>query len=265
MRKKKLIAIILLAFFISFPLICVASESAHRYFESGVSYFDQGRYEEALGEFKKAVTEQPDFAHAYYNMGIVYDKQEKFNEAIDAYQKVLEIDPDIGSVLENLALDSYLVGNFKEAMYYVKFAESRGKPVSQMLQNQIWAEYMKETRGTLLSMSESGPSKVLRRELKEEISAIEGALEKREATPDDLLALGMKYRQIGDIEKAVEILKKALARDQNNAMIYAELALGYYLNDDITLFVQYIKKARELGYKPSVSLRDLYSISLPEN
>jgi len=257
--RKRPIILILFSLLLIFPLICLASEIADQYFQSGISFYDQGDSVKALAEFQKATQEKPDFAQAYYNMAIIYDQQESFPEAIQAYKKVLQIDPNTGMVLENLAMDSYLVGNFKDAMYYVKFAESLGKPINTMLQNQIWAEYMKGARGTLISVSgpESEETKALRRQLETDIAGLEKAIEKKAVTSGDLIELGSKYRQIGDIDKAIEIMKRARELNENNPMLYAELALCYFLDDEPDLFVEYFEKARKLGYKPSVSLRDL--------
>jgi tetratricopeptide (TPR) repeat protein len=251
---------VLFSIFCAFPLAVTASELAYQYFETGISYYDQGNYEKALAEFQKAIQEKSDFTQSYYNMAIIYDQQEKFQDAIEAYKKVLQLDPNTGMILENLALDSYLVGDFKDAMYYVKLAESRGKPINKLLQNQIWSEYMKGARGTLISLpgSEKGLSKSLRLDLESDIISLEKALEQKTATANDLLELGIKYRQIGDIDKAIEILKRAQKQDPENYMILAELGL-------VDLFVQYMEKAHELGYNPSKSLLDLYSQSIPKD
>lgn len=265
--SKKIVVLAMFLLICALPLAVLASELAYQYFETGISYYDQGNYEKALAEFQKAIQEESDFIQSYYNMAIIYDQQERFQDAIEAYKKVLQLDPNTGMVLENLALDSYLVGNFKDAMYYVKFAESRGKTINKMLQNQIWAEYMKSARGTLISPpgSEEGLSKSLRRDIESDIINLEKALEQKTATAGDLLELGIKYRQIGDIDKAIEVLKRAQKQDPGNYMIPAELGLCSYLNDDVDNFVQYMEKANELGYTPSKSLRDLYSQSVPKD
>jgi Flp pilus assembly protein TadD len=265
--RKKTGFLVLFLIFCAFPLAVIASELAYQYFESGISYYDQGNFEKALAEFQKAIREKSDFAQAYYNMAIIYDKQERFQDAIEAYKKVLQLDPKTGMILENLALDSYLVGNFKDAMYYVKLSESRGRPINKMLKNQIWTEYMKGTTGTLISppWAEEGMPESLRHDIESDISTLEKELEQKTATINDLLELGIKYRQIGDIDKAIEILKRAQKQDPGNYMIHAELGLCSYLNDDVDLFIQYMEKAYELGYNPSKSLRDLYSQSIPKD
>jgi len=136
-----------------------------------------------------------------------------------------------------------------------------------MLYNQIWTEYMRGARGTLVSLpgSEGELSKSMRRELESDIAGLEKALKQTPGTANDLLELGSKYRQIGDVDKAIEILKRAEKLNTNSNAIQAELALCYYLNDDLDLFLEHMKKARELGYRPSKSLSDLYSQSIPKD
>ena len=46
---------------------------------------EQGKLDEAIQAYKKALSAKPDYAEAYYNMGIVLDDQGKLEEAIGAY------------------------------------------------------------------------------------------------------------------------------------------------------------------------------------
>jgi len=263
---KRFIVILALSFFVFLPPASRASEQTVGHFESGIASFDRGEYAQALESFRKAVEEMPDFAQAYYNIGIVYDQQEQFRDAIEAYKKVLEIDPNTGLVFENLVMDSYLAGNIEDAMYYMKLAESRGKPVNRMLYSQIWTEYTKKVKGTFVSLpgSAPGPPQATREQIEAEIAGLENALQANESAPDVLLELGVRYRQVGQIDKAIEILKRAQELNGDNPQIYAELAACYFLDDQQSLFVSYMDKARKLGYRPSDSLRDLQAQSLSQ-
>ncbi|MGA1794898.1 MAG: tetratricopeptide repeat protein [bacterium] len=261
---KRFIAILALSSFAFFPAAGRASEQAIGHFESGIASFDRGDYAQALESFGKAVEEKPDFAQAYYNIGIIYDQQQRFSDAIEAYKKVLDIDPNTALVFENLAMDSYLVGNVEDAMYYANLAESRGRLINGMLYNQIRAEYMKKAKGTLVCLpgSAPGPPQVTKEQLESEIAGLEKTLQAQEATPDVLLELGVRYRQVGSIDKAIEILNRARELNGNNPQIYAELAACYFLDDQQSLFVTNMKKARKIGYRPSESLRDLQAQTL---
>ena len=55
---------------------------------------DQGKLEEAIEAYKKALSLKPDYADAYNNMGNALKDQGKLEEAIEAYKKALSIKPD---------------------------------------------------------------------------------------------------------------------------------------------------------------------------
>jgi tetratricopeptide (TPR) repeat protein len=52
-----------------------------------------GKLEEAIEAYNKALAIKPDYAEAYYNLGITLKDQGKLEEAIEAYNKTLAIKP----------------------------------------------------------------------------------------------------------------------------------------------------------------------------
>ena len=54
----------------------------------------QGKLEEAIEAYKKAISLKPDFTEAYNNMGVTFLNQAKLKEAIEVYNKALSIKPD---------------------------------------------------------------------------------------------------------------------------------------------------------------------------
>jgi len=64
------------------------------YINIGVTFYEQGKLEEALEAYKKALAIKPDYAAGYNNMGNALKDQGKLEEAIIAYNKVLSIKPD---------------------------------------------------------------------------------------------------------------------------------------------------------------------------
>ena len=51
----------------------------------GIALQDQGKLEEAIEAFNKALAIKPDFAAAYSNMGVSLQEQGKLDKAIEAY------------------------------------------------------------------------------------------------------------------------------------------------------------------------------------
>ncbi|MDC0122641.1 tetratricopeptide repeat protein [Planktomarina sp.] len=68
----------------------------------GVTLQDQGKLEEAIEAYNKALTIKPEYAEAYSNMGITLKDQGKLEEAIEAYNKALTIKHDYAEAIENL-------------------------------------------------------------------------------------------------------------------------------------------------------------------
>ena len=59
----------------------------------GYSYFNLGRFEDAIKEYTKAVEMQPGYLTAWNNLGDVLEKQKRYSGALEAYQEVLGLDP----------------------------------------------------------------------------------------------------------------------------------------------------------------------------
>ena len=62
---------------------------------------EQGKLEEAIEAYNKALAIKPDYAEAYNNMGNALQEQGKLEEAIEAYNKALAIKPDNAEAIEN--------------------------------------------------------------------------------------------------------------------------------------------------------------------
>ena len=65
---------------------------------------DQGKLEEAIEAYNKALAIKPDYAEAYNNMGNALQDQGKLEEAIEAYNKALAIKPDYAEAYTTWAL-----------------------------------------------------------------------------------------------------------------------------------------------------------------
>ena len=96
---KRLLAIFLIG--ISCLLSACSDESVTHY-NLGNAYYEQGKLNEAIAEYKKAIEIDPDFADAYYNLGNVYDEREELEQAIVHYKEFIRL------ARTNLALQSHL-------------------------------------------------------------------------------------------------------------------------------------------------------------
>ena len=58
----------------------------------GYTYYELGKYKEAIESCKQAIRIDPDFANAHNNLGIAYHELGKYKEAIESYKQAIRID-----------------------------------------------------------------------------------------------------------------------------------------------------------------------------
>jgi tetratricopeptide (TPR) repeat protein len=64
----------------------------------------EGRMQEAINDYRKALEIKPNYAEARYNLGNALLKVGKMQEALDEYQRAVEIDPDLLEAQSNLGI-----------------------------------------------------------------------------------------------------------------------------------------------------------------
>jgi tetratricopeptide (TPR) repeat protein len=70
----------------------------------GVSLANEGVYEEAEKEFRRAIRIDPDMFIAHYNYGVILGRMNRLKEAENAYKKAIELAPKIGLAQNNLGI-----------------------------------------------------------------------------------------------------------------------------------------------------------------
>ncbi|ALB43255.1 hypothetical protein AA650_24905 [Anabaena sp. WA102] len=74
--------------------IAINPDNADAYINRGVVYNEQKKWELALADYSKAIAINPDNADAYINRGVVYGEQKKWELALSDYNKAIAINPD---------------------------------------------------------------------------------------------------------------------------------------------------------------------------
>ncbi len=90
----------------------------------GLVLKDQGKLEEAIEVYTKALSIKPNYAEAYNNMGNVFQKQGKLEEAREIYKKALSIKPDYAEAYNNIGNVFQKQGKLEEARETYKKAVS---------------------------------------------------------------------------------------------------------------------------------------------
>lgn len=88
---------------------------AQSYFVAGLSFAEQGRYQEAVAEYSEAIRLDPGNALAYNNRGLAYVRLGQYQRAIEDYAEAVRVDPGDADAYADRAVLHILVNDDKAA------------------------------------------------------------------------------------------------------------------------------------------------------
>jgi tetratricopeptide (TPR) repeat protein len=114
---------------------------------NGVDLYNQGKYNESIQAFDKAIELSPYFVDPWINKGNALYNQGKYKEAIQAYNSTIEIDPQCEKALlhKSLALEKLNRNNSTDAKYWYRkgnffYSQSKYEEAIQAYSNAIVAD-----------------------------------------------------------------------------------------------------------------------------
>ena len=171
-----------------------ASDEAVQRNNLGASLLQQGKVDEAVAEFQKAVALDPKYTAAHLNLGYAYDRQGRPEEAMSQYQKVIALEPGNLFAHNNLGVLYDKKGLYDEAIREFERVLQIDTSNATALEN---LENAKRSKGTVQEREER----------------FARARKEVEARPDDPRAaynLGRLHASFGEKEQALKWLAKAL-------------------------------------------------------
>ena len=160
----------------------------------GASLLQQGKLEEAVAEFRKAVELDPKYVAAHLNLGYAHDRHGQTEEAVAQYRKVVDLEPGNLFAHNNLGVLYDKKGLYAEAI----------KEFEQVLQ----VDPSNATARDNLERAKS--SKGVAKEREERFAQARKEVEARPNDPKAAYNLGRLYASFGDKEQALKWLAKAL-------------------------------------------------------
>ncbi len=91
--------------------------SAQNWLLMGNILQDQGKFDEAVFMYNKAIQVDGEYYKAYFNLGNIYLQDGKPNMAIEQYKKVIKLKPDYAYGHYNLACAYIKLGKYSKAKY----------------------------------------------------------------------------------------------------------------------------------------------------
>ena len=122
--------------------LAVTSNNSSAHCALGTSFVEQGRFEEAVSEFKQAIAILPGFTDAYVGLGMAYLKLNKNTEAVRCLRVAVKIAPKSSDNHLKLAIALGRVREWEESLEEFKTAV-RLDPTSPNAHNNLAVTYYK--------------------------------------------------------------------------------------------------------------------------
>jgi tetratricopeptide (TPR) repeat protein len=128
--KLKVIVVVLAITMLCNPVF--GQNSAKDWNDQGGALNSQGKYDEAIQAYDKAIQLDPNYAKAWSNKGMALVNMGKLDEAIQAFDKAIWIDPSLSEAWYHKVNTLDKLGRHEEA----------NKVLGEAIQLEIWISYI---------------------------------------------------------------------------------------------------------------------------
>jgi len=85
------------------PALAAKTAELRKAFDEGVALSREGKYDDSVAAFNKAVALNPKCQDCFYNIGFAYAQKKDYAQAEENYKKALEVKPDYAEAYNGLA------------------------------------------------------------------------------------------------------------------------------------------------------------------
>ena len=189
---------------LSFKALMYDSNLPEAYAAMGLSYFIWGKFDEASASSRKAIELDPDDFIAFWTLGRIHFTNGELEQALAPFRRVIELKPGFYAAYADLAQTCAGLGRKEEA-------EKAARQLLELLPNYL-LQNPDDSRARMyyaITLAENG--------LKED--AIREGGKALELSPDDPMMLyncACLYAQLGEVDRAVDTLRQAIAGGYEN-------------------------------------------------
>ena len=222
-----------------------------------------GRYEEAGQVFEELTTLAPDETINYYIAGKFYEYTKNYDKAEKMYLGALNLNPAYAQTLKRLAVVYLLQDRTKDALKYINLIDEVERDVDYYLLKAECYSIDKDNKTAILILEEAlkeNPTntQVLsflaslyeeEKNIDKTLELVKKALEIEPENPVFQNFLGFMYAETGsNLDEALVLIEKALKQEPENGAYLDSLGWVYYKKKNYKKAYKYISEA--LKYMP---------------
>lgn len=162
----------------------------------GIYLYKEGRFEDAIQHYHKAIQTNPDRSDAYYDLGVTLAAEGRLDDAIQNYRKAIELNPDYAYACNNLGNALAAQGKLNEAVKSYRRAV------------QIMPDFSTALNNLGVALAAQGDSDGAIQSYRKAIQASPG-------NTDAYVNLGLLYGQLGRVRDSVAQYRAALKLNPN--------------------------------------------------
>lgn len=104
------------------------------YYKEGNTFYDQQKYDQAIGSYRRAIELDPTNKFAHNNLGVVYMEKKDYSRAIASFKRVLELDPNYDMAILNLGIiyDEGMADPEEARKYYQRYIDLNGPRTTEV-------------------------------------------------------------------------------------------------------------------------------------
>ncbi len=169
----------------------VAAQKAYDRYDKGEKHRREGKYNDALAEYREALKIRRNIAKPHHGIGLVYQAQGKQSQAINEYKAAVKIDPDYIFAYNSMGIAYIKTKRYNDAVPVLKKAVQTYENFADAHANLGEAHYGLKQYPTA-------------------IESLEMAIALNEKHPRAHTTLGLTYEATGNTTKAIEEYEKAI-------------------------------------------------------
>jgi len=197
---------LLLGFSVATSLFASVVRCAEAHNDLGAALLGQGKVQEAISQFERALRLEPDCAEAHNNLGAVLLGQGRLTEAIGHYEQALRINPDYARAHNKLGIALAQTGRIEDAVAHYERAL------------QIKPEYAEAHYNLAVALENMGRTA-------EAIDHYEKALRTDPDYVEAHVNLGSAFVQMGKVQEAIGQYEQALRINPDYAEAHSNLGV----------------------------------------